>query len=154
MSEREAYVRLLKEWAPKLRLEITDMDHVIKNCKLIGEDKVEVGVYAQLYATILSARHSEINRELIFIASKAMGEVIHTALSQPDRCHDIHAMFRDEVVKEYKNGRIIKQAVDDLFIQGGEIFIQVASVFFGFDQSPMRNTGYDSIDAALKKQLH
>lgn len=154
MSDYDAYVKMLNVWAPKVGTEITDMPAAIHNCRLIGDD-VPTGVYAQLYATILNANAaSKINKELIYIAGRVMGRVIHTALSQPDHCHDIGSMFERGLMESFEKGEIIKQAVTDILKNGGDVFIQAASKFFGIDESPVLNTKFESVNEASKRKLH
>lgn len=155
MSDREAYVTMLNEWAPKVRAEIIDMDTVIKNCRIIGDGDVAHGVYSQLYATILNSNcNGKIHRELVFISAQAMGKVIHIALSEPERCHDIAAMFRRGVEELYEKGLVTKQAYVDIFKHGDEMYIHAASKFFGIDDSPVLKTEFESINEASKRKLH
>lgn len=153
MSDYDAYVKMLNEWAPKVGTEITNMDAAINNCRLIGDD-VPTGVYAQLYATILNANGGgKINKELIYIAGRVMGRVIHTALSQPDRCHDIAGMFERGLMESFEKGEIIKHAVTDI-LKDSDVFIQAASKFFGIEASPVLNTPYESVNVASRSMLH
>lgn len=143
-------------WANKLGIEIIDRDAVAQSFDELYLDDLERSaitvVFTVAFGLILNAEST--NDPRVWFPSNVMAGIISGIKTEPVAYYNIEKLYKDGMHVLLQYGRISVSTYNEAITTNFDAIMEIAGRFLEFEMFAKPNTGYASVDKALKMQLH
>lgn len=154
-KDREEIIALLGKWSKPANVAIIDMDMVINNTYGLYENNNQRSVLQLLITRVLGEEFGlSAGDPLVRWPATALSGLIDHVIKNPGRCYDVGRQYRTALGIMFDEGRLelgpYLACIDDNF----EAVMRVCGMFLDYTTPLKPNTGFASVDTAIRLQVH
>lgn len=154
-KDREEIIALLGKWSKPANVAIIDMDMVINNIYGLYENNNQRSVLQLLFTRVLGEElQLSAGDPLVRWPATAMSGLIDHVTKNPGRCYDVAKQYRTAIgiMFDQRNFEI------DTYLKCMDVYfdtvMEIAGMFLGYNLPVKPNTGFESVDTAIRQQMH
>lgn len=154
-QDREEIIALLGKWSKPANVAIIDMEMVLSNIYGLYENNNQRSVLQLLFTRVLGEElQLSPGDPLVRWPSTAMSGLIDHVIKNPGRCYDIASQYRTALGIMFDNRHFEIGTYLTCMDINFDLVMRICGMFLDYTIPLKPNTGFESVDTAIKLQVH
>lgn len=154
-QDREEIIALLGKWSKPANVAIIDMEMVLNNIYGLYENNNQRSVLQLLFTRVLGEElQLSAGDPLVRWPSTAMSGLIDHITKNPGRCYDVASQYRTAIGIMFDQRHFELQTYLKCMDDNFDTVMEICGMFLGYTMPLKPNTGFETVDKAIKLQVH